>query len=112
MSRDTIYRLDKPRGQGNDLEGLPGSQPIPEIESVLQRLNEWRACRPVQPPNTKALPLLSEEQLGLDYHEVGLYTVLADYSAYKCCSDPSLLFAKSPPTTLLSVPNLPPAAAR
>jgi hypothetical protein len=55
---------------------------------------------------------LSEEQLGLDYHEVGLYTVLADYSAYKCCSDPSLLFAKSPPTMLHSVPSQRQAAAR
>jgi hypothetical protein len=65
--RDTIYRLDKPHNKGDLL-----SRPIPEVEAVLKKLNEWRACRPVQPSNTKTLPLLSEEQLGLDYHEVSL----------------------------------------
>jgi len=67
LIQDTIYRLDK-----NGPQGTTDSQPIPEIEAVLQKLNEWRACRPVQPANTKPLPLLSEEQLGLDYHEVRL----------------------------------------
>jgi hypothetical protein len=65
LIQDTIYRLDK-----NGPQGTTDSKPIPEIEAVLHKLNEWRACRPVQPTNTKPLPLLSEEQLGLDYHEV------------------------------------------
>jgi hypothetical protein len=72
LIQDTIYSLDKPQRDQNDTQGFSESQPVPEIESVLQKLNEWRACRPVQPTNVKPLPLLSEEQLGLDYHEVGL----------------------------------------
>jgi hypothetical protein len=116
LIQDTIYRLDKPQRDHNDLERI-SSQPIPEIEAVLQKLNEWRACRPVQPSNTKALPLLSEEQLGLDYHEVrSSLTAAIDReltgSVCKCCFDPSLLFAKSPPTMLHSVPSQRQAAAR
>ena len=73
LIQDTIYRLDKPQRDQNDGQGLSDSQPIPEVEAVLHKLNEWRACRPIQPTNAKPLPLLSEEQLGLDYHEVRLH---------------------------------------
>lgn len=70
--QDTIYRLDKPLrdpGKGKD-RGLSGAQPIDEVESVLKKLGEWRACRPIQPPGSPTLPLLSKEQLEMDYHEV------------------------------------------
>jgi len=113
LIQDTIYRLDK-----NGPQGTADSQPIPEIEAVLQKLNEWRACRPVQPPNAKPLPLLSEEQLGLDYHEVRL--LLEDLppvvgltgSVFKCYCGRSSLFGRSRRITLPYVPNQPQAVAR
>lgn len=83
LIQDTIYRLDKPQRE-NDLQGVSQSQPIPEIEAVLQKLNEWRACRPVQPTNAKPLPLLSEEQLGLDYHEVRVRTYSVCQADQQC----------------------------
>lgn len=72
MGRDTIYRLDKPlRGSSKgDSKGFSSGQAIPEVEAVLQKLGEWRACRPVQPAGQPLLPLLSKEQLEMDYHEV------------------------------------------
>jgi hypothetical protein len=113
LIQDTIYRLDK-----NGPQGTTDSQPIPEIEAVLQKLNEWRACRPVQPPNTKPLPLLSEEQLGLDYHEARLplldllLCVELTGSASRCCLDRSSPSGKSQRTMLPYVPNQPQAVAR
>jgi hypothetical protein len=113
LIQDTIYRLDK-----NGPQGTTDSQPIPEIEAVLQKLNEWRACRPVQPANTKPLPLLSEEQLGLDYHEVRLHLldlllcVELTGSASRCYSGPSSPFGRSQLTMLPYVPNQPQAVAR
>ena len=110
LIQDTIYRLDK-----NGPQGTADSQPIPEIEVVLQKLNEWRACRPVQPANAKPLPLLSEEQLGLDYHEVCLgllWCAELTVSAFRCCSDRSSPFERSQHTTHLCVPSQPQAVAR
>jgi len=110
LIQDTIYRLDK-----NGPQGTTDSQPIPEIEAVLQKLNEWRACRPVQPANTKPLPLLSEEQLGLDYHEVRpdlLSCVDLTVSVSKCYSGQSSPFGRSRRTMLPYVPNQPRAAVR
>jgi hypothetical protein len=113
LIQDTIYRLDK-----NGPQGTTDSQPIPEIEAVLQKLNEWRACRPVQPANVKPLPLLSEEQLGLDYHEVrlplsdSLLCVELTGSVSKCYSGQSSPFGRSQRIMLPYVQNQPQAAAR
>jgi hypothetical protein len=113
LIQDTIYRLDK-----NGPQGTTDSQPIPEIEAVLQKLNEWRACRPVQPANVKPLPLLSEEQLGLDYHEVRLRLgellscVELTGSVSKCYSGQSSPFGRSQRIMLPYVQNQPQAAAR
>lgn len=113
LIQDTIYRLDK-----NGPQGTTDSQPIPEIEAVLQKLNEWRACRPVQPANVKPLPLLSEEQLGLDYHEVRLRLldlllfVELTGSVSRCYSGQSSPFGRSQRIMLPYVQNQPQAVAR
>jgi hypothetical protein len=75
-SRDTIYRHEQPTASAYNLTtpDFNGTEPLPEVEAVLAKLNTWRACRPIQPDGVPVKPLLSKEQLEMDYHEVSADT--------------------------------------
>lgn len=102
--------------KGNDKD-LGGSRPIPEVEAVLKKLAQWRACRPIQPQGVPTLPLLSKEQLEMDYHEVGRLEqdevqMLSLCSVSRCCSGLSLRAARLQPTMRLCAPSPLRVAAR
>jgi hypothetical protein len=64
--RDAIYRLDTP---------IPGSSPkrqgsIPEVDELLAKLAQWRACNPVLPPGRTGVPLLPKDVFDLEYYNV------------------------------------------
>lgn len=101
--RDAIYRLDTP---------IPGSSPkrqgsIPEVDELLAKLAQWRACNPVLPPGRTGVPLLPKDVFDLEYHNVRcipLWTyprlmTLTRHSASRCCCAPSLPFPPRRETT-------------
>lgn len=75
LIQDTIYRHEQPLHQPAAREFI-GSEPLPEVEAVLSKLNRWRACRPIQPDDVTVKPLLSKEQLEMDYHEVSQSSIV------------------------------------
>ncbi|WVQ71978.1 hypothetical protein IAR50_001521 [Cryptococcus sp. DSM 104548] len=66
MITDAIYRLDKPLRPTNDLYS-PERQAIPEVDILLERLDQWRACHPNPPPGSQ-IPMLPKEHWELEYH--------------------------------------------
>ncbi|WWC63407.1 uncharacterized protein I303_106007 [Kwoniella dejecticola CBS 10117] len=67
MITDAIYRLDKPlRPRDPDAHTAePERQSYDEVDDLLRRLDQWRACHP-QPK--EGIPMLPHEQWELEYH--------------------------------------------
>ncbi|OCF57534.1 hypothetical protein L486_04992 [Kwoniella mangroviensis CBS 10435] len=68
MITDAIYRLDKPlRPRDPDAKtGEPERQSYDEVDELLRRLDQWRACTP-QPK--EGIPMLPQETWELMYHD-------------------------------------------
>ncbi|ODO11037.1 hypothetical protein I350_01638 [Cryptococcus amylolentus CBS 6273] len=66
MVTDAIYRLDKPLRPTNDVYS-PERQSITEVDILLERLDQWRACHPDPPPDSQ-VPMLPKEHWELEYH--------------------------------------------
>ncbi|WVW85526.1 hypothetical protein I302_107564 [Kwoniella bestiolae CBS 10118] len=68
MVTDAIYRLDKPlRPRDPDANSAePERQSYDEVDELLRRLDQWRACTP-QP--TEGIPMLPQETWDLMYHD-------------------------------------------
>jgi hypothetical protein len=106
--RDAIYRLDTP---------IPGSSPkregsIPEVDELLAKLAQWRACNPVLPPGRTGVPLLPKDVFDLEYYNVRRIPLsdiasvddanasrVTRHSASRCCCAPSLPFPPRRETT-------------
>lgn len=66
LIQDAIYRLDKPLIPSKD-DLAAERQSIPEVDNLLVRLDQWRACHPDPPPGVQ-VPLLPREHWELEYH--------------------------------------------
>jgi hypothetical protein len=43
---------------------------IPEVDELLAKLAQWRACNPVLPPGRTGVPLLPKDVFDLEYYNV------------------------------------------
>ncbi|WWD19127.1 hypothetical protein CI109_103585 [Kwoniella shandongensis] len=65
LTQDAIYRLDKPLRPRNNDNRSPERETIPEVDNLLIRLGQWRACHP---ETQQGVPGLSRDHWELEYH--------------------------------------------
>ncbi|KAK8854729.1 hypothetical protein IAR55_003468 [Kwoniella newhampshirensis] len=65
LTQDAIYRLDKPLRPRNNDSKSPERETLPEVDNLLIRLGQWRACHP---ENLQGVPMLTREHWELEYH--------------------------------------------
>lgn len=70
ISRDAIYRLDQPiRSRHRSPPSTFDSESaLPEVDDLLQKLAQWKACTPVLPPGRSGVPMQSKAAQDMEYH--------------------------------------------